>query len=1077
MRSRHHSALSVGCIFCLWSILLSPPSAVAEGIEAGSGFDAAPFALPLDGDDPSPGLRWGEPRKIRRVVIEFSDKEPAPAPEKVQVQYWKGSWNGHADAVVTETSAGGQGWEAVDDWTNGGWQRAEGEFKVDGRVWTFTFAPTSDKEFKEFGGEGVTYRKTLKLRLHSDTPLPRPARLQAITDAVYKALSVRVLLGKPAEPSIRIEGADSGTLEVYNGLVTAMADRTLQPSSRPGAWSVKNDSGELTIGLLMAVDPVDSRYDRTLVTLRSKFRPFTFAADEVARGDRILVDDLGALVVRSDDAITLDGYRQARREYPGRTVYDRVFNHPEQTLRRAWNQMPIRHPMDFTHGLPGNRNAMRVKPNGNVEITNRRHWFRRPESPKDSLRKDWTDEFLTVRFDLPDEELRGGRELLDGSLPMLRVWWTKGPLFYEQRSVLDLLRGGDVGSTDLDDPTVLLMQIRVVNTSAHTDATAHLQFSTSERDEALIIDGEQALGEKGGKRRLRFILQTGGKGDLARDGSGTRWNLPLRPGEAHTLFIAIPSITLTGEEEIEALRKRDFERDARRVCDFWRGLNDGGTVIRTPEPWLNDFHRTHLQHMVINCQKELGSDRLYPHVGTFSYGYYVNESMMMVSDLDRRGHHDLARRCLDTLLEYQGSVMLPGTFKSKDGILYGCRGHESGGYNKHHGYAMWGMAEHWKFTRDRKWMEKWSPQLVKACDWVINERKATMKVNPDGSRPFEYGWLPAGGLEDVQDYWFWLATNAATVWGFDALSAALADYGHPEAGRLVREAKAYHDDVAAGLTEARIVSAVVRLRDGTYVPKFPSRLYERGRCVGWIREVLEGSIFLPIMGLVDPNSVETRWILKDYEDNLYISNTYGYTIGDFNHFWFSRGGFCMQAQLLDSPIPYIQRDEPKHFIRTYFNAFTSAFEPPVRMCNEHSLPELGYPAGDHFKTSDEAQSTYWLRLMFVHEQGNDLILGQAIPRYWLKEGQTIGIERAATWFGPLSFSLTPDLENAAIRATVTPPDRNRPQNIYVRLRHPDSKPIQSVTVNGRPHTQFDVKKEWVVIPGNAQGPQEIVAGY
>ena len=49
------------------------------------------------------------------------------------------------------------------------------------------------------------------------------------------------------------------------------------------------------------------------------------------------------------------------------------------------------------------------------------------------------------------------------------------------------------------------------------------------------------------------------------------------------------------------------------------------------------------------------------------------------------------------------------------------------------------------------------------------------------------------------------------------------------------------------------------------------------------------------------------------------------------------------------------------------------------MCNEHSLPELGYPAGDHFKTSDEAQSTYWLRLMFVHEQGDDLYLGQAIP--------------------------------------------------------------------------------------------------
>ena len=97
---------------------------------------------------------------------------------------------------------------------------------------------------------------------------------------------------------------------------------------------------------------------------------------------------------------------------------------------------------------------------------------------------------------------------------------------------------------------------------------------------------------------------------------------------------------------------------------------------------------------------------------------------------------------------------------------------------------MWGMAEHWRLTRDKAWMERVAPHLVKACDWVIRERQATMTQQPDGSRPIEYGFLPAGGLEDVQDYWYWVATNAATVWGFDALAAALADYGHPEAARL-----------------------------------------------------------------------------------------------------------------------------------------------------------------------------------------------------------------------------------------------------------------------------------------------------
>lgn len=280
-----------------------------------------------------------------------------------------------------------------------------------------------------------------------------------------------------------------------------------------------------------------------------------------------------------------------------------------------------------------------------------------------------------------------------------------------------------------------------------------------------------------------------------------------------------------------------------------------------------------------------------------------------------------------------------------------------------------------------------------------------------------------------------------------------------------------------GITESRILAPVVRLRDGTCVPKYPSRLYERGRSVGWIREVLEGSVCLLLTGLVAPDSPEARWIMKDYEDNLYVSDRYGYSIPTFDRFWFSRGGFSMQANLLDSPIPYIQRDEIKHYLRTYFNAFASAFYPEIRMCNEHSLPELGYPAGDHFKSSDESQSTYWLRLMFVHEVGDGLYLGQAIPRYWLEDGRSIGIERAASHFGPLSLRLTSHADEGRITAVVTPPERNRPKTIYVRFRHPQGKPIQRVTVNGEKWDSFDAKKEWVILPGTISGRQEITAHY
>jgi hypothetical protein len=254
-------------------------------------------------------------------------------------------------------------------------------------------------------------------------------------------------------------------------------------------------------------------------------------------------------------------------------------------------------------------------------------------------------------------------------------------------------------------------------------------------------------------------------------------------------------------------------------------------------------------------------------------------------------------------------------------------------------------------------------------------------------------------------------------------------------------------------------------------------VYQRGRCHGWLRETLEGALFLPAYKLLDPGSIESRWIMQDYEDNLYISDGFGYSIPAFDQFWFSRGGFSMQANLLDGPLPYLYRDEIKHYVRAFFNGFASAFYPEIRMCNEHSLPELGYPAGDHFKTSDEAQSTYWLRLMFIHERDRDLYLGQAVPRYWLTHGKTIGIERAATCFGPMAFTVTSSVKDGRIEVALKPPQRKAPNTIYLRLRHPEEKRIQRVTLNGEAHDRFDAEKEWIILPGNLRGHQNLVVYY
>ena len=297
-----------------------------------------------------------------------------------------------------------------------------------------------------------------------------------------------------------------------------------------------------------------------------------------------------------------------------------------------------------------------------------------------------------------------------------------------------------------------------------------------------------------------------------------------------------------------------------------------------------------------------------------------------------------------------------------------------------------------------------------------------------------------------------------------------------EGAGLGAEAERYRQDILAAYREAAVRSPVVRLRDGTYVPKFPSNVYTRGRAYGWLRETLEGAIMLPITRLLDPAGREALWILKDFEDNLYISDKYGYSVPVFDRFWFSRGGFSMQPNLLHGPLPYFYRDDIKQFLRAYFNPFAAGFDPGLRLHPEHPLPELGYLGGEHFKTSDESQSAYWLRLMFVAELDGALHLGRGIPRDWLRDGRTIGIENASTYFGKVSYEMRSELASGRITMDLDPPLRNAPRQTVVRFRHPEEGRIRSVTVNGAPWTDFDGGRGEIRL-GPLTGKTRIVATY
>jgi hypothetical protein len=1034
----------------------------------GSAFDAAPFGIPLTDDL---GLKWEDPREVHRVVVRFE----GAAPEDLRLEYWRTRWPEQRLPKEAIPEGGGFGWWELGNWYTGTWQAADTERVVEGNTVTFTFRPLNECEFTDLVDFPATYRTTLKIRLVAEGALPEVEGLGVYTDSVWEEFAATVLFSAPPrKPSF----------DAFNGHLVSVK------AAAPGRYAVT---------LRATANPDPNTFDQTLLTVHAE-ETVTVAVDDLRRAP-VCVPAYGTAVVAGD----------AERDYAsvyaeclagGKIgIHDAVSALPEQTWARAWSHMvPKRERIYLPVGADGGRHRFGVNPNGSVFFrTNNHLLIGCPGRDSDRLKQD--KDRLAILFGLPARPAE--RTIEDGVLPIGITTWQIGSIRVEQTAFATVLEGTDPngGPPPADAMGVLMARVRFAN-GADQAAVAHLDFrvTTGEGREFVTL-GEG--GEVYAEGKLRLIVETGGKGRLVASplaaeaeasplalaepsplaplpggegkGEAVHYSVELAAGGAQEVIVKIPYLAAEGEE-VAQLRALDFVTERKAVGDYWRRRLDEGMKLTTPEPILNEYHRAHTGHLLVNCELEPGAARRFARVGSFGYAAFGNESCMMIVDLDRRGYHREARECLEAFLEYQGTVPLPGDYSSQEGILYGAHGYEHGGYNQHHGWILWCLVEHYRFTRDAEWLARIAPNLIAASDWIARERARTLTpCSPDphphplsqwergarGEAAAVSGLLPFGSLEDVGDWWQWMSTNLYSWRGIDAAAWGLEQIGHPEAARVGAEADDYRAVILRAFTEAARRSPVVRLRNGTWVRHFPSEPHRRGRAFGWICETLEGALHLLITRILPADSPEALWIMSDYEDNLYNSGHYGYAIPDYDQHWFDWGGFSMQACLLFSPEPYLYRDEIPHALRAVFNAMAANFFPDTRMMAEHALPALGDFRGDHYKTSDEANATGWLRHLFVREEGEELLIGQAIPREWLTPGNRIGVENAATYFGPVS--VTYEAEKRAITAKISGPRRNPPARIRARFRAPAGKAVRSVTVNGK---RRKCEGEWVELAGD-----------
>ncbi len=1048
------------------------------------GFDITPYALP--GETPGEFI-FEEPRDIRCVRVRYRGKPPAAA----GFSYLQQTWPSHRiEQIQPERRPFHAGWFPIDDAYNAPWRNAATLCeRIDEQTVCLHCAGLS-AEFPECADYDVRFRRTLGIRLNDPE---RIDRVEIYTTAEVVTRSIRIQLdvdGRTPADQIHVSVWNAAILEIHPISGLHLHDDLLVSSGEgPRVFSV----------LLRTMAPAHpASGDDGLVTFTWERDRFTISLESLLAQGPIWAAHEHVFITDATRPMAWADYRQAQSNRL--TVTDTVRGQAEQCLSGALNGQPHPHPVAFSVGCQYARQRYWIEPNGDVVLM--RHNVTSVPAHDTPRFRNTGD--ARMRFDL-DEWVIRGRWPDPTPAPIWTISREADGLVLDQTvCAVPLLQPIDGPELRGDSPTVCLIGFHCVNNSdgvrsfripirwSQNSARSNNRLLTGRHgcddcgvphspwDTLSVARGDASethmlYGTFDNQPVLRAAVQT--RMDCRTTAHAVWFETELAPGGACDLLVQLPDIALETSEEIAALTACELKSSLQAVRRFWQRVGARGAQLRTPEPRLNAVYRAHVWHTQISDFTMPDEPELInTSVGASTYPNYANESCMIIQELDQRGLHEEARRRLEVWLRYQGTRPLTGRFTDHDGVFYGAGGYECGEtYNQHHGWVLWCLAHHFFITGDADWLRTHAHALIRGADWVFRQRALTQSC-VRWARGWERGFLPAGSLEDVTDFYYWLSTNAFTWRGVEWVARALEAIGHEHAARVRKEADAYRDDLIRGFTLSRQHSPLVRLRDGRWIPHYPSRLYRRGRDVGWIRETLEGSINLLISGLIPVDSPEAQWILDDYQDNRYIAPPFGYPLPDPGGDWYDVGGFCPQPCLLAGLMPYLERDEPEVAIWMLFNAWSACYREELTGMVEHPAPVLGFSNAAHFKTSDEANAVMWLRYLFVLPVGNTLRLGWALPRYWFGDGRSLYAKDVVTLFGRVSVAYSSCLSKGVIRADVELALRDTPACVTVRFRHPQGEPARRVTVNGSLHERFDPISGDVDISGYG-GRLEIVTAY
>jgi hypothetical protein len=463
---------------------------------------------------------------------------------------------------------------------------------------------------------------------------------------------------------------------------------------------------------------------------------------------------------------------------------------------------------------------------------------------------------------------------------------------------------------------------------------------------------------------------------------------------------------------------------------------------------------------LIAARNEADGARVAPWIAAMHYGPLESEAHSVIRGMDFLGHHEFARRGLEFFIH-----------------RYHTNGFLTTGYTTFGtAWHLWTLGEHFQLTADRAWLRQHAAELRRVGDWILREREKTRLATAAGRPAPEAGLMPPAVMADWNAFACHFMLNGYYHAALRELGAALEVLGDSQAEQYTRGAAELKQNILRAYRWTQAQSPALPLRDGTWIPHYPSQVHSPGKLAdffpgddagrSWAYDTELGAHQLVPTGVLAPDDPEVTRMLNHLEDVQFLGEGwFDYPAAANAQDWFNLGGFAkVQPYYARNAEVYALRDDVKPFVRSYFNSLASLLNTEVLTLWEHFRH-----SGAWDKTHETGYFLHQTRTMLVQERGDDLWLAPLIPSAWLGAGKTLTVENVPTRFGPVSFRIAAASAAREAAVEVTPPTRSQPQRVVVRLRAPDGGKIQSVRVNGQAHRDFDAARQTVTLPPGA-GP-------